>query len=153
MDRSKVKEIVDAHINEYKNLFGIDHWRVEVDYDLRNDRTEIGWTAGTCTKLVDFEEAGISFDVEAMEDECQVLRVLRHELFHIVLAPFDILTNALLPVVEKDDVLCRMCEKIRQHAVEKAVINLERMYRGLSGHGDGPAADDVHRGGHFPVEG
>lgn len=137
MDRSEVKAIVDREIEALKERLGIPHWRIKASYDLRD-----GDACGQCTRRVDYNQAFIEFDPDGLDDEQHVLKVLRHELFHVVLVPFDIVFNALRPVLEKDATLAGTIDSIREHATEQAVINLERMWSGLTHpEGPGPVSD------------
>jgi hypothetical protein len=136
MDRSAVKKVVDDNIEGLLEKLGIAHWKVRISYDLRSG-TEIARHSGYCTRLVDYNKAHVEIDCDECDDEAEVLKILRHELFHIVLAPIDILTNALDAAVTKDEALRGAMESIRTHAIEKAVINLERMWHGLT---DKPAS-------------
>jgi hypothetical protein len=133
MDRSQVKKVVDDNINELMDKFGIPHWNLVIDYDLRDDHA-----TGECTWRVDYNSATISLDVDAFKDEAHVLKVLRHELFHILLAPYSVVQNALGPLLEQDPIRKAMIESVWVHSMEQAIINLERMYQGLTGEPPAP---------------
>lgn len=127
MERSEVRAIVEREIDCLKERLGIPHWRIKLGYDLRD-----GDACGQCIRHVDYDQAFIDFDPGGLDDEQHVLKVLRHELFHVVLVPFDIVFNALRPVLDKDATLAGAIDSIREHATEQAVINLERMWQGLT---------------------
>lgn len=130
MDRSKVKAIVEREIGPLMGRLGIPHWKVTVSYGLRGESDDATINA-QCTRLVDYNRALIEFDPDALDDEAEVLRVLRHELFHILLSPFDVYTGAVrrLDLGSAEAVL----DQVQTHATEQAVINLERMYSELVG--------------------
>lgn len=131
MDRTVVKAIVDREIGPLMRRLGIRHWGVVVDYDLR--RSADGFEArGECNWHPDYDKAAISLDPDAFADEAEVLEVLRHELFHVVLSPFTVFLNAVKPLTRDDEVKAEMAHSVWDHASEMAVINLERMYLGLT---------------------
>jgi hypothetical protein len=110
---------------------GIQHWSVVVNYDLR--RSDGDFTArGECVWHVDYNKATISLDPDSFSSEADVAEVFRHELFHLVLAPFSIFLNAVKPLMKGDEAKADMAESIWEHASEMAVIGLERMYAGLT---------------------
>jgi hypothetical protein len=85
---------------------------------------------GECTRLVDYQSAHISLNPEAFEIESEVLGTLRHELFHIILAPLDLYTSAVARLEISDDA-AEILDRVREHAIEQAVGGLERMHAGL----------------------
>lgn len=131
MDRSAVKAIVEREIEGLQLRLGIPHWRIVVDYDLR--RSNEGYTTqGECGWRVDYNKASISLDPDAFDDERETLEVLRHELFHLLLSPFTVFLNTIKPLLRNDRSRSDMAENVWTYASEQAVINLERMYRGLT---------------------
>jgi hypothetical protein len=131
MDRSAARAIVDREIQSLPGRLGIPHWDVQIGLDLRGD-DGVSRIAGQCTVDIDRNKAFIEFCPDEIDDEGHLLEVLRHELFHVVLSPFDLFTSAVDEALAGDDAGIRVLKRIRAHAVEKAVINLERMYQGLT---------------------
>ena len=127
MDRNAVEAVVDREIEGLIHRLGVAHWRIEVRYDLRDDET-----LGECTRLVNYNKAIVRLNAELLDDDDAVLKTLRHELFHIVLAPFDLFITAAADTVNESTALAAVLDTVKHHAIEKTVINLERMYRGLS---------------------
>jgi hypothetical protein len=132
MDRSAVKKIVDENIDGLLEKLGLPHWRIEVSYDLRAD-DGICRTKGRCTRAIDYNKARIEFDPDECEDEADVLKTLRHELFHIVASPFDLYMQAADQCTKEDSPEEAILDRVFDHAVEKVMINLERMFIGLTG--------------------
>lgn len=131
MDRSEVIKIVDRSIDPLLRRFGIEHWKVEVCYDLRADNG-IAHNSARCTRMADYNRAIIEFDPDQFDDEASVLRSLRHELFHVLLSPFDVYSNAAEAALH-DSATTAILARVWSHSVEQAVINLERLYDGLTG--------------------
>jgi hypothetical protein len=142
MDRSAVKAIVDREIEPLMDRLGIGHWKIRVNY--RPEATdEVGRLRhGECTRLVDYNSAGIVLNPEAFDDEADVLASLRHELFHVVLSPFDLFMQAARAALGDDRSALATLERVWDHAVEKAVINLGRIWYGLV---EKPARDETGR--------
>lgn len=133
MDRSKVKEIVEANLHDLKCRFGLHHWDITATFDLHEDDGGSRFTTrARCLFYVDYEKAEIRFNPDELDTDDDVLEALRHELFHLILAPFHIAWDALRPVVEADELRCNMARSIVTHATERAVKGLERLYHGLT---------------------
>jgi hypothetical protein len=135
MDRSKVKEIVEASLGPLVSRLGIDRWTIGVDYDLR-ESDGLTRSRGLCNWHPDYDKASINLDPDSFGSEEEVAKVLRHELFHVLLAPYTVFLNAVKPLMQDDPIKAAMAEAIWTHACERAVINLERMYVGLTSPGD-----------------
>jgi hypothetical protein len=136
MDRSAVKAIVEAHIDEYKEILGIAHWHITVGFDLRDPHAK-ATVSGECTWYIDYERAAIRLDPDALDSEEEVLEVLRHELMHIVIAPISVFWNMVKPLLKDDPTRMEMANSVHTHSIERCIINLERMYQNLS-HKAGP---------------
>jgi hypothetical protein len=132
MDRSEVRKIVERELEPLKARLGLSHWSVTVDFDLREPSGDFS-TRGQCNFHVDYDKATICFDPDQLDDESEVLHVLRHELFHIVVSPFSIFMNSIRPFLNTDPVKADMADSVLTHAMERAVINIERMFEGLTG--------------------
>jgi hypothetical protein len=139
MDRSAVKAIVERELGPLKARLGLAHWSVTVDFDLREPSGNFS-TCGQCNFHVDYDKATIGFDPDRLDDEAEVLHVLRHELFHLVVSPFSIFMNSIRPLLNTDPVKSDMAESVLTHAMERAVINVERLYEGLTKSPDAPPA-------------
>lgn len=131
MDKSKVREIVKSHAERLMEQLGLPHWSIDFYYELRlSDATRT--VKGQCTRTIDYNQAAIELDPDAFDDETDILKILRHELFHVVLSPFDLFHHAAEELWKDDPVKKAVLDTVWTHAVEQAAINLERMYRGLT---------------------
>jgi hypothetical protein len=131
MDRSAVAAIVAAHLPRLSAQLGLHHWEISVGYCAEPADKDGSLKRGECTRLVDYHSAHVNLNPEAFADEAAVLVTLRHELFHIVLAPFDLYSSAV-ERIELPEVAVGLLERVRDHAAETAVAGLERMWVGLS---------------------
>jgi hypothetical protein len=131
MDRSGVKSIVERELEPLMQRLGVSDWKVRFSYDPEPADGDEHLKHGECTRLVDYNSAHISLNPESFDDEEAVIRTLRHELFHIVLSPFDLYSSAVdrLEILGPTGVIL---ERLWHHACERSVINLERMFSGLT---------------------
>ena len=110
---------------------GLHQWEISVGYAAEPADDDGSLKRGECTRLIDYHSAHISLNPDAFADDAAVLVTLRHELFHIVLAPFDLYTSAV-DRIELPEVAVELLDRVRDHAIERAVAGLERMWVGLS---------------------
>lgn len=131
MDRSQVKAIVERELEPLMERLGIPHWNITASYsplspdDGRRVHAEI-------TRNSNYNSAHIDFNPEPTEDEAHLLKVLRHELFHVLLSPYDLYGRAVEALLEDDPVKQKVFDEVLTNSMEQAVINLERMYAGLT---------------------
>ena len=130
MDQSAVERVVAEHLAQLSAKCGLHQWDIAVSYESRSPDGDGGWTRGECTRLVDYHSAHISLNPAAFADDAGVLLTLRHELFHIVLAPFDLYVSAV-EGIELPEVAADLLEGIADHATERTVAGLERLWAGL----------------------
>lgn len=142
MDRSAVAAIVERHLPALMDRLGLAHWSIRVCFDLR-EGDEDSCLRGRCTILPDYDRARIELDPDALDDEAAVLDTLTHELLHVVLGPIEVYVAAVRPLADRDETTAAVLDEVRKHAIEQAVICLERMYRGLTGSVPPPPADDA----------
>jgi hypothetical protein len=131
LDRSAVERVVRAHLPRLSGQLGLHQWEISAGYSAEPPDDDGSLKRGDCTRLIDYQSAHISLNPEAFADEAAILVTLRHELFHIVLAPFDLYTSAV-ERIELPEVAEELLERVRDHAIERVVAGLERMWVGLS---------------------
>jgi hypothetical protein len=133
MDRSAVQAIVDREAGPLCERLGIERWSIRFSFDPESTGDDGHLKHGECTRLVDYNSAHISLNPESFADEESVLGTLRHELFHVVLAPFDLYSSSVDRALEAGAPVREILDRVWDHACERGVINLERMYVGLIG--------------------
>jgi hypothetical protein len=126
LDRSEVKRIVEANIELLMEMTGVSHWEISISYQPREVTDDGMMNAGDCNRAIDYNSAHITLNPEAFDVEDEVLKTLRHELFHVVLSPFDLYTTAVSTIVAGD--AKSILQRVSDHATEKAVKNLERLW-------------------------
>ncbi len=131
MDQPECKTIVDNEAERLALRLGIPHWDLLIEcVPLPDD--EQGWTRrGNVEIKPEYNKAHIRLNPEAFSIPPDVLKTLRHEMLHVVLSPFDQFLAIIRPVLERNKTVEKMALAAWTQSAEKAVINLERMYRGL----------------------
>jgi hypothetical protein len=131
MDASEVREIVAKYAPALMEKLGIPHWSIVFYYDLRESTGDGEFAKrGECIRQVRYDRATIRFDPAEFSDEQEVLKILRHELIHVVLAPFDLFWHAAEAHWQDDPVKTEIMNAVWDHVVEQAVINVRRVCEG-----------------------
>jgi hypothetical protein len=124
VNTAEVKAVVDANIKRLQWQTQTQAWTVVVDYEVPTG--DPSWIAQVDRQL-DYLHATISLDPERHGDDGQVLDSLRHELLHLLLAPFDLYADLTTQFFVHDPAARRVEQRAFRNAVETAVGNLERM--------------------------
>jgi hypothetical protein len=132
VDRSAVERVLVEHLPALSQALGLSQWHISLGYDAALSTGDNCITRGECSRLLDYQSAHITLNPDVFADAEAVLATLRHELFHVVLAPFDLYTSAVDRLDLSDDAT-ELLERIRDHATEQCVAALERLYEGLKG--------------------
>lgn len=136
MDRSAVKAIVDREIEPLMRRLGIPHWKIRVTLDPREPRENGDTQRGIVEYRVDYNTAVINLNPDSFDDETEVIETLRHELQHIVASPYAIVYGMLRSLLDNEPKVWALIDSAWTHANEQTVINLERMYLGLTNEAD-----------------
>jgi hypothetical protein len=120
MDRSACKAIADKHLLRMMRLVGVSHWTIAVSFDATKEGTK-----ATCEVFVKYERAEITIDAQKAETPLDVLESLRHELFHVLLANFEVYFQ-IVQRATKEQELVDLNLYGWQFAQEKTVLNMER---------------------------
>ena len=133
MDRSEAKKIIERELPKLRKAMGLGHW--DYSWSLgpcssREERGEKIVTRAYCNIALEYEKFFIQIDSDEIDDEETLLSILRHELFHVVLAPFELVRETFVPDFEDEPPSkeMRSTRKVWHHSVEKAVIALERLW-------------------------
>jgi hypothetical protein len=132
MDRSEVKAVVDRELEPLVRRLGLTQWEIKLSCTCEPTDDDGFVKRGECTRLVDYQSAHINLNPEAFESADELLKTLRHELFHVVLAPFDLYTSLVEAAVEGNTRFQEMLDRVKDHACELSVFNLERMFQSLT---------------------
>lgn len=132
MERKDAKKIIDRELVPLMERLGIPHWKVVITLGPIEQRPECSNIIGWCVRYPDYNQAEITINFDDIEDETMLMRTLVHELFHIVISPFDVYRDTITQHIEPDSHEGRSECRLFTYVVEQTIINLERMYRGLS---------------------
>ncbi len=138
IDRSVVLKLIDDNIKDLKTKLGLERWSLKFNCEPSGTDNDGSVSLGSCYALIDYEDARIDLNPAAFDDTKHALSTLRHELFHILLAPLDLYMEAVdeLEISEGEK---KMLKRIWNHSLEKTILNLQRMYNGLTA----PDADSL----------
>lgn len=123
MDQSKVKEIVDRESPEMVRLMALDEWTIIFKYDYTAEKTY-----AECNALLDYRRATINFNPATFETEMDVITTLRHELFHVVLACYNLYNETVDTVLTASSLEAKTLARIWIYVQEQGVVALELMW-------------------------
>ena len=124
MDKSEVKAIVDRNIKPMMALLGVQHWKINVLYE---PCTNPNWVA-SCARNIAYQKATITIDPSRADSEEDVIDSLRHELIHVLLAPFDAYRGIMTSHLTQGDTLDRIEDEAWEVAIENTVLAVERIF-------------------------
>jgi hypothetical protein len=133
MDQSKVEQVIDRELDSLTKALGLSDWDLSLKYEpidpgdfLRKSRA-----IGECVSNPIYDTATIKIDPAIVDSTPELMDVFRHELFHVVLSPFDVYHDYCLAKLESGTVEARQDALVWAQAVERGVIHLERMFKGM----------------------
>lgn len=127
MSPMQVRKIIQKEKDNLIKLLALEHWDIKFEYDL--DDLDI---YGECHKQYDYKRATIRFNPKMFEERAAVVKTLRHELFHIVLAPFDLYMESIDELLIDGTDKAHILGKIWTHAHEQGVLALELIWQQMT---------------------
>jgi hypothetical protein len=135
VDLSAARAIVEEHLPRYKKALGINHWDIFISFqtiEARRPRRDCDGPVGAYNSHnVCYEHARIEIDHNEVDDEATLLFRLRHELFHLILAPFTLYRHYMVQSIESGSPADHQEDNIWDFSVEQGVLALQRLWRGL----------------------
>lgn len=125
MDHSKVHEWVEANKDRIIAEYGLSEW--EIDCECNEDMDARGRVN---THVMAEYRARIQIKPSYITDEANLEDVYRHEVEHIMLAPFEIAMRDLSEVIDEN--VAHLATKTFRSAAEQARWNIRRMYKNLT---------------------
>ena len=122
MERSEVKKIVEKHVKQMMLDIGIPHWNVTIEYD----RLPYGVKASCDLDRAKYWAADLTIDHEKMDDKGDVLHCLRHELLHILAAPFQHYRAVMTAGIDHESQEGEREIELWRFAMEQHVLILEK---------------------------
>lgn len=122
MDKSQVEKIINENIQVMASQLGLANWKITFYYRALDDaKMKI-----RLHEILSYKRAVITVDSECVETMEDVLNSLRHELLHIVAAPF---TQAMYTVGKaiKDEFLTDVLNEVYRHHEEELIRNFEQV--------------------------
>ncbi len=124
MDRSECEALGRKHLGPLMNFLGVGEWLVTFKISRLEDDTD-----ATCSRNLPYDLATVEFDPNQIKDVDHFLDVLAHELFHIVLAPFDLYRSHYCAALEPKSTEDKREDVLWANSVERTILNLERLWR------------------------
>ena len=90
MDASAVKALVSRELEPLAEKLGVGHWDITTSTGSLEAGSDGAMKAGECNRLIDYDAAHIRLNPEAFEADADAIKTLRHELFHILVSPLDL---------------------------------------------------------------
>lgn len=126
MNAKDARKIVEANIKQMMWDLQINMWQVDVLYTMPAGVEEN--TYGQANMLIDYKKATISLRASTFKTYTEVLDCLLHELFHIVLAEFDLHHDVALQMTRNNHEQ-ESLRRVWAHTVERGVWGLETMFK------------------------
>jgi hypothetical protein len=130
MDRLIVEAIAGSNLRRLQRELGLERWEIRLAFRPAPPQG-VELTRADNSRMVDYRSACIFVNTDAFGSEAEVVEAIRHELFHLVVAPFDLFVSA----VERlglDPETMRVLDRVREYAIERSVSELERLWSRVS---------------------
>ena len=121
MNKDEAKEIVDEYLETMRWKLQLQDWGININYT----RIKQSGTIGMCRADPKYKRADIDLDYDLIENKTELLRTLRHELFHIMHSHFEVYRKAVSHLVTENEF--DAIDEIFIHAAEDCVLKLENM--------------------------
>lgn len=127
MDRSALEATIDAAAGPMRDALWLHHVRVEVHYG------PLTGCAASCDLSLPYRLASLTFDPAQIVDDADALRLLRHELLHVVHGEFDHAGNVALALggIRDDTPAATAFDHAWRLAEERTVNHMENVLDGL----------------------
>lgn len=129
MNESEARELVKDNMLDMMRAMGISAWVVDVSYGDLNSHERDGFKRQMSSDMQPrYEHAVIKIDPESIDTATYLLHCLRHELIHIMLAPFwsyDDDVRQMMPPL--DSMHIRALDQFYHDRYEALVLRVERM--------------------------
>ena len=131
MTKAEARRIVSENMIDVMRALGSSGWTIKCYYYNRCDEDD---KSGSFKNQMStdiqgrYEKAGITIYFDALDDEKDFLECLRHELIHVMLAPFDRYDDDVRMMMHPLDRMPRRAlDQFYQDRYEALVLAVERM--------------------------
>jgi len=122
MKKSQMQRLAEKEIRRLKSALGLHFW----DIDLVIGRCETEGAVGENGLLPEYERATITIDHARIENEDELLNVVRHEMIHCLLAPMEDVLKVMHALLDDDKSSKALVDGVYDRALERTVLALER---------------------------
>ena len=124
MPLERAKELIDLNLNVMMRDLQVHMWTVVMLWDEKPCSPD---SQADVTLVIDYKIARIRFRLESIKDDKHFLDCLLHELFHIVLADYDLYSDVMFQNCTTEAAKCQH-NRVWTHVSERAVWNMEQMF-------------------------
>lgn len=126
LPKERIIALLDDHFDTMRHQLQVGHWALNVLVEPIKDFD----TVAEVHMFGDYDKATITIDPRKHHSDEDVLRSLRHEMLHLHLNPVEIYSETMgemLEPLDESGSLYAAEQRLRTHAIERMVLNLERM--------------------------
>lgn len=131
MDHKKLDEFIKKELKNILHRNGLDDWnipvRVKKEYYKHEDVEEEGVQGSARDILFEYKVAHITLYAGAIESIKEAKEVLQHELFHVILAPYNMFIECIME--SRDSPWSYLENEFKLKTHELAVAALEKRER------------------------
>lgn len=120
MDESLIRKIADENLPRLLWELQLNMWSVRLEV------ANLDGLDAQCSFRAEYEQATITIDPSKAHTEEDVLDCLRHELFHLLHADYNLARNMIAEIVDAKQF--NIIDHAFSYAAEKTVLRLERAF-------------------------
>lgn len=122
MRKSEASRLASKEIARLQKEMALDRWEV----DLTVGRCSVEGAVGESTVLGEYERVNITVDHLKCDGADELLEVVRHEMIHALLHPFNDFFDQIHPYFDDEKATQKIVERLFDKAIERAVLAVER---------------------------
>ncbi len=132
MTKDEVQAIVERYAPEMVDRMRLNDWNLQMFYDAappasESHQAEGGVMRGWCHCLPEYRLAEIHLICPNFKTAEAIMRTVRHELLHVLIAEIDALADVGYAACGDNIPACQMLDRVRLHTHERIVRSLERL--------------------------
>lgn len=125
MTLERAKELIELNLKQMMWDLQVNMWTVTIVWD---EKPEADDSQADVQLIIDYKIARIRFRLETIRDDEHFLECVLHELFHIVLAGYDLYSDSMFQFCDTERDKAQH-NRLWVHVSERAVWNMEAMFK------------------------
>jgi len=123
MDKTIAEAIIKQEFPRYQKLFHLQDWTITFKYRWIDDEDDL--TFGNCVAEPGYKTATIAINHDLLDNKEELLKVMRHEMIHILHSSFDIYRDAIEKLLGKSEF--EALDTVYSYCSEEAVMFIENI--------------------------